>query len=65
MVQTIYRYRNEFDKDVICDKLAEIEEKIQDEEEQEPSKEREKKIRDLTYAQLIQGMKLCTGYRYF
>lgn len=65
MVQTIYRYRNEFDKDVICDKLAEIEEKIQDEEEQEPSKEREKKIRELTYAQLIQGMKLCTGYRYF
>ena len=65
MVQTIYRYRNEFDKDVICDKLAEIEEKIQDEEEQEPSKEREKKIRELTYAQLIQSMKLCTGYRYF
>lgn len=65
MVQTIYRYGNEFDRDVICDKLAEIEEKIQDEEEQEPSKEREDKIRELTYAQLIQGMRLCTGYRYF
>ena len=65
MVQTIYRYGNEFDREVICDKLAEIEEKIQDEEEQEPSKEREDKIRELTYAQLIQGMRLCTGYRYF
>lgn len=65
MVQTIYRYGNEFDKDVICDKLAKIEEKIQDEEEQEPSTERKNKIRELTYAQLIQGMRLCTGYRYF
>ena len=65
MTQTIYRYGNEFDKDVICDKLAGIEEKIINEEEQEPSLERENKIRELTYAQLIQGMRLCTGYRYF
>lgn len=65
MVQTIYRYGNDFDRNVICDKLAEIEEKIQDEEEQEPSKEREERIRELMYAQLMQGMRLCTGYKYF
>lgn len=65
MVQTIYRYGNDFDKNVICDKLAEIEDKIQDEEEQEPSEEREEKIRNLMYERLIQGMRLCTGYKYF
>lgn len=65
MVQTIYRYGNDFDKNVICDKLAEIEGKIQDEEEQEASEEREKNIRDLMYQQLVQGMRLCTGYKYF
>lgn len=65
MVQTIYKYGNDFDKNVICDKLSEIEEKIQDEEEQEPSEEREQKIRNLMYQQLVQGMRLCTGYKYF
>ena len=65
MVQTIYRYGNDFDKNVICDKLAKIEEKIQDEEEQEDTQERDKKIRELMYAQLIQGLRLCTGYNYF
>lgn len=65
MIQTIYKYGNDFDKNVICDKLAEIEEKIQDEEKQEESEERKKNIRDLMYQQLIQGMRLCTGYKYF
>ena len=65
MSQTIYRYTNDFDKDVICDKIANIEEQIQDEIGQEPTQERDKKIRDLMYAQLIQGLRLCTGYNYF
>lgn len=65
MVQTIYRYGNDFDKNVICDKLAKIEEKIQDEEEQEDTQERDKKIIELMYAQLIQGLRLCTCYNHF
>lgn len=64
-MQDIYRYNNEFDKDVICNKLADIEEKIQAKEEQEPSEERNNNVRELMYAQLMQGMRLCTGYRYF
>ena len=65
MSQTIYRYTNDFDKDVICDKIANIEEQIQDEIGQEPTQERDKKIRELMYAQLVQGLRLCTGYNYF
>ena len=65
MSQTIYRYTNDFDKDVICDKIANIEEQIQDEIGQEPTQERDKKIRELMYAQLIQGLRVCTGYNYF
>lgn len=65
MSQTIYRYTNDFDKDVICDKIANIEEQIQDEIGQESTQERDKKIRELMYAQLIQGLRLCTGYNYF
>lgn len=65
MSQTIYRYTNDFDKDVICDKIANIEEQIQDEMGQEATQERDKKIRELMYVQLIQGLRLCTGYNYF
>ena len=65
MSQTIYRYTNDFDKDVICDKIANIEEQIQDEMGQEATQERDKKIRKLMYAQLIQGLRLSTGYNHF
>ena len=65
MSQTIYRYTDDFDKDVICDKTANIEEQIQDEMGQEATQERDKKIRELMYAQLIQGLRLSTGYNHF
>ena len=65
MSQTIYRYTNDFDKDVICDKIANIEEQIQDEMGQEATQERDKKIRELMHAQLIQGLRLSTGYNHF
>ena len=65
MSQTIYRYTDDFDKGVICDKIANIEEQIQDEMEQELTQERDKKIRELKYAKLVQGLRLCTGYNYF
>ena len=65
MSQTIYRYTDDFDKDVICDKIANIEEQIQDEMGQEATQERDKKIRELMYAQLIQGLRFSTGYNHF
>lgn len=65
MVQTIYRYGNEFDKNVIYDKMADIDEQIEDEQDQELTKERDKKIRELMYAKFVQGLKLSTGYNHF
>lgn len=65
MSQTIYRYINDFDRDVIYDKIADIEEQIQEEQEQNTSKERSEKVRNLMYAQLMQGLRLNTGYKYF
>lgn len=65
MVQTIYRYGGDFDKDVILDKMAELDEKIENEEDKSLSKEREDRVRKLMYAKFVQGLKLCTGYNYF
>lgn len=65
MIQTIYRYGNEFDKNVIYDKMADIDEQIEDEEDQELTEERDKKIRELMYAKFVQGLKLSTWYNNF
>lgn len=64
-MQNIYKYNNDFDRDVIFEKLANIEEQIQDVKEEEPSKERNKKVRDLMYAQFMQGLRLSTGFNHF
>ena len=65
MIQTIYRYGGDFDKDVILDKMAELDDKIEDEKDKNLSKERDDRVRNLMYAKFIQGLKLCTGYNYF
>ena len=65
MVQTIYRYGGDFDKDVILDKMADLDDKIEVEKEKSLSKERDNRVRKLMYAKFIQGLKLCTGYNYF
>lgn len=49
-------YNNEFDKDVIYNKLAELSSKLEEEKSKgELNLERE---RELMYAQLLEGMKL-------
>lgn len=65
MLQTIYRCGNDFDKDVIYDKMANIDEQLENEEGKVLTKERDKKIRGLMYAKFVQGLKLSTGYNYF
>ena len=65
MIQTIYRYGGDFDKDVILDNMAELDDKIEDEKDKNLSKERDDRVRKLMYAKFIQGLKLCTGYNYF
>ena len=65
MIQTIYRCGNEFDKNVIYDKMADLDEQIEDEEGQELTEKRDKKIRELMYAKFVQGLKLSTGYNHF
>ena len=65
MIQTIYRYGGDFDKDVILDKMADLDDKIEVEKKKSLSKERDNRVRKLMYAKFIQGLKLSTGYKYF
>lgn len=65
VMRNIYNYNTDFDKDTILDKMASIEEQIQDAEDETPSDERDKKVRELIYAQFIQGLRLSTGYNIF
>lgn len=60
-MRNIYNYNTDFDKDTILDKMANIEEQIQDAEDETPSADRDKKVRELIYAQFIQGLRLSTG----
>lgn len=57
-MQTIYQYSNEFDKTEILNKINEISEQIQDEENKENCEYDKEKVRKLLYAQFIQGLKL-------
>lgn len=59
-MRNIYNYNTDFDKDTILDKMANIEEQIQDAEDETPSADRDKKVRELIYAQFIQGLRLST-----
>ena len=45
--------------------MASIEEQIQDAEDETPSVDRDRKVRELIYAQFIQGLRLSTGYNIF
>lgn len=55
-----YNYNNEFDKDVIYNKLAEISSKLEEEQNKDKGeRDNEKELR-LMYAQMIQGLKLNT-----
>ena len=42
-MRNIYNYNTDFDKDTILDKMANIEEQIQDAEDETPSADRDKK----------------------
>lgn len=55
-----FNYNNDFDKDVIYNKLAEISSKLEEEQNKDKGKrDKEKELR-LMYAQMIQGLKLNT-----
>ena len=53
---SIFRYDNEFDKDIILNKLSKINSEL--EEEYSKSERNEARERELIYAQMIQGLKL-------
>jgi hypothetical protein len=53
---------NEFDKDVIYNKLAELSSKIEEERSKNPKEYSLERERELMYAQMIQGMKLNTFF---
>ena len=55
-----FNYNNDFDKDVIYNKLAEISSKLEEEQHKDKGeRDKEKELR-LMYAQMIQGLKLNT-----
>lgn len=53
-------YNNEFDKDVIIDKLSKISEELEEEYSKDKSERNIEKERELIYAQMIEGLKLNT-----
>lgn len=53
-------YNNEFDKDVIYDKMSKIERELEEEREKPDNERDEQRERELIYAQMIQGLKLNT-----
>ncbi len=53
-------YNNEFDKDVILNKLSEISEELEKERSKESDERSLERERELMYAQMIQGLKLNT-----
>lgn len=58
-METIYLYNKEFDKEEVIKKINSISEQIQAEEEKVINGEYDKeRIRQLMYAQFIQGLKL-------
>lgn len=59
-MDTIYRYRNDYDPSQVCEKLTEISDKIDEEKEKGNSRE----VNRLMYAQFLQGLRLSTGGRY-
>lgn len=57
----------EFNRDVIFDKMAKINSKIEEELDKDETERNIAKEKELLYAQMIQGLKLNTlcNYRYF
>lgn len=53
-------HNNEFDKDVILNKLSEISNELEKERSKEASEKSLDRERELMYAQMIQGLKLNT-----
>ena len=53
-----YVYNNEFDKDVIFNKLSELSSKLEEEKSKSDEERNLDRERELIYAQLLEGMKL-------
>ena len=53
-------YNDEFNRDVIYEKLADISSKLEEEQEKSNEERDITRERDLVYAQMIQGLKLNT-----
>ena len=53
-------HNNEFNRDVIYQKLADISSKLEEEQEKSDEERNIARERDLIYAQMIQGLKLNT-----
>ena len=57
-MQTIYQYNKDFDKSEIINKMNDLSEQIKEEQTKDNDEYNKEKELELTYAQLIQGIKL-------
>lgn len=57
-MQTIYHYSDEFNREDIINKMNEISEQIHEEETKNNEEYNKQKVKELLYAQFIQGLRL-------
>ena len=57
----IYRYKNEFDKSSVFEKISQLNSKLREEQDKPADEINDEKVFNLIYAQFIEGLKLSTG----
>lgn len=57
----IYRYKNEFDKSSVFEKISQLDSKLREEQNKPADEINDERVFNLIYAQFIEGLKLSTG----
>ena len=57
----IYRYKNEFDKSSVFEKISQLDSKLREEQNKPADEINNEMVFNLIYAQFIEGLKLSTG----
>lgn len=57
----IYRYKNEFDKSSVFERISQLDNKLREEQDKPADEINDEKVFNLIYAQFIEGLKLSTG----
>lgn len=57
----IYRYKNEFDKSSVFEKISQLDSKLREEQGKPADEINDERVFNLIYAQFLEGLKLSTG----